>query len=75
MVVLGGAEAAVAGALPMGEATRDAFADSPQLRDGRWLLLPIASDADEGDLLRLLTVKLPPRIRARLASKHHPVPA
>ncbi|HSI99554.1 MAG TPA: DUF3788 family protein [Patescibacteria group bacterium] len=75
LVVLGAAEAAVAGALPMGEATREAFADSPQLHDGRWLFLPIASDADEGDLLRLLTVKLPARVRARLASKLHPVPA
>lgn len=72
LVVLGAAEADVAGALPMGEATRDAFADSPQLHDGRWLFLTIASDADARDLLRLLTVKLPPRVRARLAPKLHP---
>ena len=75
LVVLGAAEADVAGALPMGEVIRDAFADSPQLHDGRWLFLPIASDADQSDLLQLLTVKLPPRVRARLASTLHPAPA
>jgi hypothetical protein len=72
LVVLGATEADVAGALPMGESIRDAFADSPQLHDGRWLFLPIASDADGRDLLRLLTVKLPPRVRARLPSMLHP---
>jgi hypothetical protein len=75
LVVLGAAEADAAGALPMGEATRAAFGDSPQLHDGRWLFLPIASDADQSDLLQLLTVKLPPRVRARLASTLHPAPA
>jgi hypothetical protein len=75
LVVLGAAEADVARALPMGEATREAFADSPQLHDGRWLFLPIASDCDANELLRLLSVKLPPRVRARLASKLHTVPA
>ena len=76
LVVLGRAEADAARGLPLGEGTREAFVDSPQLRDGRWLFLSIGSDADADDLLRLLSVKLPARVRARLdIASHIAVPA
>jgi hypothetical protein len=66
LVVLGRAEADAARGLPLGGGTREAFVDSPQLHDGRWLFLPIGGDEDADDLLRLLSVKLPARVRARL---------
>jgi hypothetical protein len=71
LVVLGQHEADAARGLPLGEAVRDAFVDSPQLHDGRWLFLSIGSDADADDLLRLLSVKLPARLRARLEDAGH----
>jgi hypothetical protein len=73
LVVLGRTEADAAAGLPLGEQVRDLFASSPQLHDGRWLFLTIASHEDMEDLLRLLTVKLPPRVRARLALARPPV--
>lgn len=75
VVVLGRSQADAAGGLPFGEQARDAFATSPQLHDGRWIVLTIGSADDVNDLLRLLSVKLPPRIRARLALARPPVPA
>ena len=75
IVVLGQAEADAARGLRLGEATREAFTDSPQLHDGRWLFLPIGSDADLDDLLRLLSVKLPARLRERFDRVLEAVPA
>jgi hypothetical protein len=75
LVVLGRSEADAAGGLTLGEQARDAFATSPQLHDGRWIFLTIASADDVSDLLRLLSVKLPPRVRARLAVARPRVPA
>jgi hypothetical protein len=73
LVVLGRAEADAAAGLPLGQQVRDLFASSSQLHDGRWLFLTIASREDMEDLVRLLTVKLPPRIRARLALARPPL--
>jgi hypothetical protein len=75
LVVLGRTEAEAAGGLPLGEQVRDLFASSEQLHDGRWLFLTIATHDDLEDLLRLLTVKLPARVRAKLALARPPVPA
>lgn len=75
LVVLGRAEADAAGGLRLGEAVRETFTDSPQLHDGRWLSLPICSDADLEDLLRLLSVKLPVRLRDHLERLLETVPA
>lgn len=66
MVVLGRQEADLAGALALGGQVREAFQTAPQLRDGRWLFLTIASEDDLHDLLALLVVKLPPTVRRRL---------
>jgi Protein of unknown function (DUF3788) len=71
LVVLGRAEADLARGVALGEATREILTDSPQLHDGRWLFLSIASDADADDLLRLLSVKLPARVRAKLDLSNH----
>lgn len=75
MVVLGQAEADEARGLRLGEATRRAFLDSPQLHDGRWLFLSIGSDEDLDDLLRLLCVKLPVRLRECVDAEVEGVPA
>jgi hypothetical protein len=68
LVVLGRHDADMAGALMLNASARSIFGASPQLHDGRWLYLPIGSHDDIDDLLKLLTVKLPPRVRARVAS-------
>lgn len=75
VVVLGRVEAEAAGGLPLGEQVRDLFASTEQLHDGRWLFLTIGTHDDLDDLLRLLTVKLPARVRAKLALARPPVPA
>jgi hypothetical protein len=67
LVVLGRHEADMARALPLNGLTRAIFEASPQLHDGRWLFLSIGSHDDLDDLLKLLTVKLPPRVRVRVA--------
>lgn len=75
MVVLGQAEADAARGLRLGESTRRAFLDSPQLRDGRWLFLSIGSDENLNDLVRLLCVKLPMRLRECVETEVEGMPA
>ena len=66
LVVLGAGEADLVGALPLGERTREVVQSSPQLQDGRWLFLTVATRSDLHDLLALLAVKLPPTVRQRM---------
>jgi len=59
-VVLGGAQAARALSLELGEKVSSMLRESPQLRDGRWLHIPVVSDADAENVERLLLVKMRP---------------
>jgi hypothetical protein len=38
--------------------------ETPQLRDGRWLFIPVYSETDEADVENLLLIKSPPRKRS-----------
>ena len=65
LVIIGPSLAAEAAALPLNRAARKTFDAAHPYRDGRWLFLPIASRGDAEDVLVLLELKLPPRVRAR----------
>jgi len=43
--------------------------ESPQLRDGRWLFVPILNEADAKDVEQLVLVKMRPTRRHRVGSK------
>ena len=66
-IVLGRAEVEPAAALPLGERTRRICEGARQYPDGRWLFIPVETATDLADVLALLELKLPPRVRARLA--------
>jgi Protein of unknown function (DUF3788) len=65
LVIIGPNLAAEAAALPLGRAARAAFEAAHPYPDGRWLFLPVVSRDDAEDVLVLLELKLPPRVRAR----------
>jgi hypothetical protein len=67
LVILGREDAARAEQLTLGDYVRHAIRTTPQLRDGRWLFLSVATPRELDDVLALLTLKLPPRERRRLA--------
>ena len=61
-VVLGVAQAERALELPLGEKIARMLQESPQLRDGRWLFIPVTSESDAVDVEKLLLAKMrPPR--------------
>jgi hypothetical protein len=68
LVILGRAEVAAVDPTALGERMRGTFEAARQLPDGRWLFHPIQSERDVADTAALLALKLPPTIRARLAS-------
>jgi hypothetical protein len=39
--------------------------EAPQLRDGRWLSIPVCNEADAGDVEQLLLAKVRPRPDAK----------
>ena len=60
-VVLGAAQAERALGLALGKGVGKILRDSPQLRDGRWLYLPVLNDEDAADVEQLLLAKVRPR--------------
>lgn len=63
-VVLGRAQAERALQLDLGEKVGRMLREAPQLRDGRWLSIPVLDEADAGDVEQLLLVKMRPAGRA-----------
>jgi hypothetical protein len=59
-VVLGRAQAVQALQLELGEKVGMMLREAPQLRDGRWLSIPVLDEADAGDVEQLLLVKMGP---------------
>jgi len=59
-VVLGKVEAERALQLKFGEKITMMLHDTPQLRDGRWLHIPLTSEADVKDVEKLLLTKMQP---------------
>jgi hypothetical protein len=59
-VVLGKTQAERVLSLKLGEKVNKILKETPQLRDGRWLSVPILSEADAEDVERLLLVKMRP---------------
>ena len=59
-VVLGGAEAERAQSLKLGKQTAKLLSEAPQLRDGRWLSIPVRATADAEDVEQLLLAKVRP---------------
>jgi len=62
-VVLGRAQAERALSLKLGEQVGKMLRDAPQLRDGRWLWIPVLSETDADDVEHLLLVKMRPTER------------
>ena len=61
LVVLGRGEALSASELELGEHVRTVFEGTRQLRDGRWLFIPVESERDVQDIQALLAIKRRPR--------------
>ena len=59
-VVLGKAQAEQAFNLELGEKVSKLLQEAPQLRDGRWLSIPVLHEADAADVEKLLLVKMRP---------------
>ncbi|MDH5448349.1 MAG: DUF3788 domain-containing protein [Candidatus Bathyarchaeota archaeon] len=61
-IVLGKAQAERALQLELGEKISRMLQEAPQLRDGRWLFIPVTSESDAKDVEKLLLTKMrPPR--------------
>jgi hypothetical protein len=63
-VVLGKAQAKRASSLKLGEKVSVMLRETPQLRDGRWLFIPVLNEADAEDVEQLLLAKMRPIRRA-----------
>ncbi len=63
-VVLGKAQAEQALRLKLGEKVSKMLRVAPQLRDGRWLSIPVLNETDAEDVEQLLLVKMRPLRRA-----------
>ena len=60
-VVLGKSQVKQAMSLKLGEKVSELLREAPQLRDGRWLSIPILNDIDAEDVEQLLLVKMRPK--------------
>jgi len=61
-IVLGKVQAKHALQLELGEKISRMLQEAPQLRDGRWLFIPVTSESDAKDVKKLLLAKMrPPR--------------
>jgi hypothetical protein len=58
--VLGEAQAERALSLELGEGVSALLKETPQLRDGRWLSISVATEKDVRDIEQLLSVKMKP---------------
>lgn len=63
-IVLGQAQAERALSLTLGETVSKTLREAPQLRDGRWLSIPVLDGADAEDVEQLLLPKMRPARRA-----------
>ncbi len=61
-VVLGRAQAERALKLKLGEHVSRMLREAPQLRDGRWLHIPLRTEADVHDVEQLLLAKMKPSV-------------
>ena len=68
LVILGHAQVEEVPTLPLGQHLRAVFDAARQYPDGRWLFIPVTSAADVVDIVTLLATKLPPTIRAKVAT-------
>jgi hypothetical protein len=59
-VVLGKTQAEQALSLKLGEKVSKMLREAPQLRDGRWLSIPVLTEDDTEDVEQLLLVKMRP---------------
>jgi hypothetical protein len=59
-IVLGKAQADRALQLELGEKVSTMLRETPQLRDGRWLFIPVTSEFDAEDVEKLLLAKMHP---------------
>ncbi len=59
-IVLGRNQAERALQLELGEKISQILQNAPQLRDGRWLFIPVTSEFDVKDVEKLLLVKMQP---------------
>jgi len=59
-IVLGKAQAERAVQLQLGEKISRMLRKAPQLRDGRWLFIPVTTEADANDVEKLLLAKMRP---------------
>ncbi len=59
-VVLGKAQAECALTLDLEEKVSKMLREAPQLRDGRWLFIPVTDETDAEDVERFLLVKMRP---------------
>jgi hypothetical protein len=68
LVILGRSQVEEVPALHLGRHVHGVFDDARQYPDGRWLFIPVESAADVADIVALLETKLPPTVRAKLAT-------
>lgn len=61
LVVLGKDAVVLADRLDLGRNVRRVFEDARQLRDGRWLWIPVNSTRDSADVLKLVAAKVAPK--------------
>ena len=59
-VVLGKVQAEQVSSIKLGKQVRMILNESPQLRDGRWLWIPVLNQVDVDDVQKLLLVKMQP---------------
>ena len=59
-IVLGKAQAERALQLQLGEKISRILQEAPQLRDGRWLFIPVTSESEAQDVEKLLLAKMRP---------------
>jgi len=59
-VILGKAQAEKALSLKLGEKVSKLLRETPQLRDGRWLSIPVLNEVDSEDITQLLFVRMRP---------------
>ena len=67
LVVLGRDQSVEAASVELSTLSRSTYDTAHQYPDGRWLFLHVASDEQLADVIRLLCLKVPPRVRARVA--------
>jgi len=65
LVVLGREQSVEAGSLELSPSSRRTYEEARQYPDGRWLFLHVSSPEQLADVVQLLRLKLPARVRSR----------